>query len=951
MRRNTQAGTLILTAVLAGETLSAHSEGSMGDDHNLQQVIVTGSHIPRTQTPPFLLQTITSDDIAHTGLTTVGDVLRTLTADNSGTLPSAFTGGFAAGASGVSLRGLSVNSTLTLIDGLRTADYALPDGGVRSFVDLNSIQIGTIDRIEVLKDGASPLYGADAIAGVVNIVLKRSYQGLTVNAAVGDSQHGGGFEKHLDFTTGRGDLAADRYNVYISAEYQYDNAIGVWERPFPYNSRNYSSFGGLNLDPSPAFSAGSIYGSVTPATLLQSGNVSGFPPNYYVLTGVRVPGAVSQPLRSCPPSAPLTTSPSTGNQYCDQNQTLYRNDQPPTERFGASARMSAVLGEAIQGYVHLSYYRNQTTGELGPAQIQNTVPQNTNSIALPPTIPGPNGVGTVLNPNDPFAAAGQAALINYAFGDVSEAKLITNHNLRAVADLNGSYRGWNYDASVFVNHTRLDLGYVGFLNYTQLLQDVAIGTYSFVKPSANSPATLAALLPPVATRNTTDKDGLVMRGNRDLLRLSGGPLAVAVGAESRYEAAYLPNLNAVNGMPEVLSEGYWQVIGHRNIESAYAEVNAPLLRQFVLDAAGRFDHYSDVGNAATPKVAVTFRPSDSFTFNSTYSLGFRAPSFTERGAQTQSGLEGFVPYGACPSALCSAHGADGYVTSYTLGEVSTASASIRPERSKNFTVGLNARDGIVRASADYYYIRKSNLITAPNPSAALEQYASIGAVPPGYSVVYNTPDPLYPFASPRIASIGSPYINAPSEYTDGVDIEVRIDAALGSWGKLTSDASLTRILSFVYEQAGQPNLQYAGFQSPYDVASGSGTPHDRLTWATTWSTGPLTLSANLYFVGAYKMYGQDVTGVSARNTVQYICLTTFRGVPAGNCRVAPFTDIDVVGNYAITDHCQLSAMIQNAFDSKPPLDFPSYSGINYSAAFAQSGIVGRYFRLGVRFQY
>src|ERR1700689_4082825 len=235
-RSNLWAWVLALGAALA--TLPALAQQSTATaDESLQEIVVTGSYIPRTDSETVSPVTIiTSADITNSGLTTVADVVRTLSADNSGTLPTAFPGAFAAGASGVALRGLTVNSPLVLIDGLRAAGYALPDDGIRSFVDLNSIQIGTIERVEVLKDGASSVYGADAIGGVVNIILKKQYQGFNANAEIGQSQHGGGFEKHLDFTAGRGDLGSDRYNAYISAEYQSDDSISVWQRPFPYNT-------------------------------------------------------------------------------------------------------------------------------------------------------------------------------------------------------------------------------------------------------------------------------------------------------------------------------------------------------------------------------------------------------------------------------------------------------------------------------------------------------------------------------------------------------------------------------------------------------------------------------------------------------------------------------------------------------------------------------------------
>src|ERR1700733_2005704 len=133
---------------------------SQTNTKQMQTVVVTGSALPRIDAEtPSPVTVITSQQIARSGLTTISDVVRAVSADNSGSIPNAFTNGFAAGASGVALRGLTVNSTLVLIDGHRSASYAVSDDGERSFVDLNTIPIAAIDRIEVLKAGASPIYG------------------------------------------------------------------------------------------------------------------------------------------------------------------------------------------------------------------------------------------------------------------------------------------------------------------------------------------------------------------------------------------------------------------------------------------------------------------------------------------------------------------------------------------------------------------------------------------------------------------------------------------------------------------------------------------------------------------------------------------------------------------------------------------------------------------------
>ena len=278
---------------------ASQQQPSAKQAQQLQTIVVTGSAIPRIDTETTSPVTVISAvQIQRSGLTTLSDVVRSISADNSGSIPNSFTNGFAAGASGVALRGLTVNSTLVLIDGHRSASYAVSDDGERSFVDLNTIPLAAVERIEVLKDGASSLYGADAIAGVVNVILRPDYHGIEATADVGTSQRGGGFTRKATLLAGGGDLNTDHYNAYFSAQFQKDNSIRVNQRPFPYNTTNLSSLGGPNPGV-PSNAVGSIYGSVTPST---GGNI--------------------QPLRSCagdPYETLVTNDPNSPGSYCQQN--------------------------------------------------------------------------------------------------------------------------------------------------------------------------------------------------------------------------------------------------------------------------------------------------------------------------------------------------------------------------------------------------------------------------------------------------------------------------------------------------------------------------------------------------------------------------------------------------------------------------------------------------------
>ena len=188
--------------------------------------MITGTLLRRTNTEtPSPVTILSQDSLVRGGLTNVNDAVRSVSADSAGSISTGFQNGFSGGGAAVSLRGLGVSSTLVLVDGLRSANFPLNDDGHNAYVDLNSIPFSLIDRIEVLKDGASSTYGADAIGGVVNLILKKHYYGISGNLEGGWTQKGGGGHKRGSLTAGWGDYEEQGFNVLVNGEYQHDKMI------------------------------------------------------------------------------------------------------------------------------------------------------------------------------------------------------------------------------------------------------------------------------------------------------------------------------------------------------------------------------------------------------------------------------------------------------------------------------------------------------------------------------------------------------------------------------------------------------------------------------------------------------------------------------------------------------------------------------------------------------
>jgi iron complex outermembrane receptor protein len=903
-------------------------------NNELAEIVVTGSLLRRTSEESESPVTVfTAEQIKQTGLTSVSDVIRTLSADNSGTIPTAFGVGFAAGASGVALRGLTVNSTLVLIDGRRAAPYALADDGQRSFVDLNTIPLDSVERIEILKDGASSIYGADAIAGVVNVILKKQYQGAEVSAEVGKGQHPGGNMERLTASFGKGDLETDKFNAYFNFEMQNDSRIRVGDRPFPYNNGNLLSIGGNQANPgSPGPASSTDAAVVAPAQF-----IPGSPTPPFLNTTLNGAFQLLNPAAGCrgpgnvAASSPALIGGGLTDNYCIQNTKLYGDDQPAQQRIGASARFTIKLTDTIDFYTNASYNQNTVIVDGPSSAVQAGVPVNTDGIALPPTL-----TSGALNPNDPFAASGQYALLQYSFGDIQSVNYLKNHNFRWVTGIRGSQWGWDFDTGLVINHTWLDTDQKGLINIQGLFNAINNGTYNFANPASNSNAVRASIAPDLTKTSTTDLDSIDLKATHDLFQLPGGPMQVALGAEARYEAQADP---ALNPNASVLGLGIAQTGGSRRVEATYFEFGIPVVKQLNIDLSGRYDHYSDFGSAFTPKAGFKFTPIEQLAVRGTYSKGFRAPAFAENGSSSAEGFIAANPTSTFPPGFCAVHSA-AYCLPYAIGVLSNANPDIKPEKSDSYTFGVIAQPiKEFSASIDYYAIKKKNVIVPPSPGAALPAYLAGQPIPPGLTVVPDVVDPTNPTALARPLLVVGLYENANELDTDGVDLDFRGNIDLGGFGKFISDLSITKIFSFKQISNGV-SQQWVGTQAPYVLSSGAGTPRYRGTWSNGYEYGPLNVTLTTYYTSGIQETGVDATGSPSA----CIYSNTF-------CHVASFIDMDLTATYRVNDHLTTSLTIQNLADKLPPIDPADYAGVNYNPTYAQSGIIGRFFKIGASYKF
>jgi iron complex outermembrane receptor protein len=943
----------------AGTEASPVTETNANGGDQGEDIVVTGTLFRRTNTEtPSPITILSAEALARRGLVTPGDAIRSLSSDNSGSIPLSFTGGFANGASGVSLRGLSVNSTLVLFDGLRGAFYPLADDGQRNFVDLNTIPNIAIDRIEVLRDGASSTYGADAIGGVVNIITKKEFQGVQASAEAGVSQRGDAAEHRFTVLAGTGSLADRGWSAYIGGEYYHADPLMNNQRGFPFNTGNLSSLacsGGpcLNLNPGATSAGATISAVVRPATQPDPNNPFNLANAGSGLFQVLNPAGCSGG------TIPHTTA---RGSFCEQELIgQYSSIQPEQQRIGAAARLTGRLGNDLEAYVSATFFQSNVRASGNPATIRSSSPFNTAQTVLPVYVcaAGINCATAAdrrLNPNNPFAAQGQAAQIFYRFGDIPFVTETRARTYRGAAGLHGSFGGgWNFSADVTGMHTDLRRTAQGYLSVPGLTQAINTGAYNFVNPSLNTDATRNLVSPTVRGNATSDLFLVQASVTKDLFQLPGGALQFGVGGSARYEAINAPSLNPNN---QFVSLNAFSANGSHWVEAAYFELNAPILRQLEVNASGRYDHYSEGFSHFSPKLGVKFTPIRELAVRGTYSRGFRAPQFAETTGSvigfttTNPGSVGVVctQHGGTTTAAGSCAGGSAYTNPYSIGFFTVGNPDLRPETSESFTLGAVFQP--VRwfsATVDYYRVRKNNVITGgPLASQAIAAYYAGGTLPAGYTITQNAADPDFPNAIRTVAVVNSPYANAASLNTTGLDVTATVQARLSPTVRISSSVEVTDILKYNFRpcgDAGDPGCarqSYVGTQGPYITSSGSGTPKWRGNWSTSLDVGPATLTGTAYYTSGYRMTAEDQNGAGTGRD----CSTAL--YDPNFCRTKSFVQVDFVGSYKVNENFTFYMNVINAFDASPPFNPANYAGVNYNPTFSFGGIIGRTFRAGVK---
>src|SRR5690606_16534076 len=560
------AASFALAAALTGAPAFAQdtpAPAAAAEEEEDQVILVTGTLFSRTNTEtPSPVTVLSSETLAERGINTVAEAIQRIPANNAGTIQQGWNTGFnfASGANAPALRGLTVQSTLSIADGLRIAPYPLADDGQRNFVDLNTIPQAIIERIEILRDGASSTYGADAIAGVINVITKKEIQGLHLNASYGISQEGDAGEQRVDATWGYGDLSDQGFNFYVSGEYQKQDALWARDRDYPFNTADWTD---ICSDTGSSCMANLNWNGWTPESAFFNGLIS--VPN---VTLVR-PGSAANPMTGagrfeflnpaagCHGSTRHTnigtsgTAPLAGVCEVDFQQDFIML-QPEIERMGLSGRFTANVGDRAQVYAMVNWYNTKTHAQFTPLGLNGTPTPPNNGVAaykgmlrvyVCNTGGGtPTGLDTgcdatngVLNPYNPYAADGQTA---QAFVRSTRGRTVDTdtRTLRGVLGIDGSFGDdWNYSASFTASEVSLKRNQDNYYIPQRIMDLVARGQLNLMDLEANGDDVwdyISPLNSVVSTSKLWQVQGTLAK---ELFELPGGPLQVAVGGVYREE--------------------------------------------------------------------------------------------------------------------------------------------------------------------------------------------------------------------------------------------------------------------------------------------------------------------------------------------------------------------------------------------------------------------------------
>ncbi|PBJ84017.1 TonB-dependent receptor [Lysobacteraceae bacterium NML93-0399] len=955
MPRTRLAAAVQLSLLLAVPAAAhAQSAATEPEARTLDTVQVTGSRIRKAEMETAVpVQVLSREDIDRSGFTSVADIVQNLTASgaalntkfnssgNFGFPPDG--GGVGAGAATVDLRHLGAKRVLVLVDGIRWVNES-SGSGVGSAVDLNTIPLALIERIEVLEDGASSIYGSDAIAGVVNIITRREADGGSLDLHYGEYDDLGGATWGADLGWGGG---TERAQWFLGASY--------------YKQREVASTKFANAAvpvPGTGLANGS---SATPA-----GRFIFEDPNTGETVDLTPNDGATAPIYD--PSQTGCTR--TDDYHCFGTADRY-NFAPnnllltPSERKSVFGQVRFEFTPQVSAYARVLYNERTSSNQAAPepiflgtdAGVYNPYAESTLTISA-------------LNPFNPFGfdlttEGDSPNLFLLARRPVEGGPRRYTQDVNtwyAAGGLEGTFavgvRTWNWDVNLVRSQSRAEQTNTGSYNIRRIneaLGDPAVcATIAgctplnlFGGPGTITPEMLAFIQPVVRdeSRNTLTLASANVTG--DLFEMWAGPLSFAAGYEYRkYEGSYTPDPITVageyNGVPSGITRGEYDV------NEAYAEFSVPLMRDGAfgemldLSIAGRYSDYSTFGGETTGKIGLRWQPVDEILFRMSYAEGFRAPSIGELygtlsrfDATLVDPCSGF----AVPSPACAADGVPpGYTqTNSQISVVTSGNAELQPEHSRSLMIGSvwspSFADGAAWSDrldlgVTFYRHHITDAIQAPDAQAILER--CIATRDPFSCASYDRSD------RGQIIRFDDILANLGTIKTDGWDFTAAWTLPERDWGRLRFDAKTTWVTR--YELANETGALEP--RRPGVEVNNSAIPEWSGTLVTDWTRGPWSLAWTVRYIDSLVESCGGANGFA-------ICDDSANDV--NNLGATTYHDLQLSWRYTRwLDGLRMSLGVNNVTGKEPPVCLScSLNGYDASTYDLPGRFV--YARLGIDF--
>ncbi len=703
----------LLTAFCGAGAMASGALAQQG----LERVEITGSSIRRVEAETALpIQTITRQEIERTGATSTEELMNSISSLSSAGATSNSTGAGSStyGLATISLRGLGEERTLVLVNGRRLATYANGTGAV----NVNAIPLAAIERIEVLKDGASAIYGSDAVAGVVNFILAKKFEGIELSASAGrPTNSGGGRNQKASITGGFGGRENSRVSGVLSASYEKETALFAKDRDYSKTGRNPPFY------TAGATGQGNIEGAVVPGA---------FPKDRIAPFGNSPGTGFGNPLAAAGNCASIQMfeagKTTKGAPFCAFDSNAFVGLIPDRELFNLSGNLGFKLNPAMELFADGLYSKSTVVQTFQPSPLRRSFAVGNTRLQTEKV--DPSLIIYPSNPNYPKDYLTQQGFTNllgkplaitsrvFDFGPRTSSD--ESEQARFVVGARGTFAKQDYEVALATNQNKLNgsvaAGYFSVTDYNRIINDPA-NNWNPYAPGGIQTGALADKLQAAKFSGPTlvgksKNDSIDGRISGDLFTAPGGEVQYAAGLQSRRESlTRSPSPALLTGDISGLGGAAAPVDRSRTVNSLFTELNVPVTKQIEANASVRSDRYNDIGNSTSYKASARWQPHPMLLLRGSVGTGFRAPTLADL----------WLPQiiGTTEQFTDPATGQ----TNLQVNGISGGNPDLQPERSKQKSVGfVISPTKSFTVGIDYFSIKVRDILATPSAQEVVSRF-------------------------------------------------------------------------------------------------------------------------------------------------------------------------------------------------------------------------------------